>query len=173
MKIKNNIEESYCSFEVSKLLKEKGFGVATSTYYKEPGKLITSFKDSGCSEEEYYFDVTDFYENWNDGAVINKDGNRCYGCSHNIGYVDTYSAPTHAIAIQWLQVNFGIWISIELVDNTRIFNYFPCITTMKDREYNDEDMIDQAKYYYLTELGAKTSQEATEAALLYALTKLI
>jgi hypothetical protein len=32
-----------------------------------------------------------------------------------------------------------------LVDNTKEFYYQPTIWTMKDREYHDEDMIDQAK----------------------------
>ena len=35
MKINNNIEEDYCSFEVSNLLKEKGFDVHCTYFYNE------------------------------------------------------------------------------------------------------------------------------------------
>jgi hypothetical protein len=35
--INNNIEESYCSFEIAKLLKEKGFEAMTNSYYDKYG----------------------------------------------------------------------------------------------------------------------------------------
>ena len=39
----NNIKEPYCSFEVSKLLKEKGFRQNTLCYYFEDGVLPAAF----------------------------------------------------------------------------------------------------------------------------------
>ena len=37
--INNNIQESYCSFEVSKLLKEKGFEVLSKSGYDLKGEI--------------------------------------------------------------------------------------------------------------------------------------
>lgn len=37
--MKNNIKEDYCSLDISKLLKDKGFKVLTKTYYMGSGKM--------------------------------------------------------------------------------------------------------------------------------------
>lgn len=60
---------------------------------------------------------------------------------NDISYVDI----TIADIIMWLYDKHGIWIGVELTDNTKEFYFQPTIWTMKDRDYNDEDMIDQAK----------------------------
>lgn len=57
----------------------------------------------------------------------------------------TYNAPTIGEVLDFIYENFRIWIGVELIDNTIEFYFQPTIWTSKDREYHDEDMIDQAK----------------------------
>lgn len=127
--INNKIQEAYCSFEVSKLLKEKVFGIHVFSYYKNEGKAK--------------FNIFPHYEqepdNWNADS-----------------YIDTYSIPTHALAIEWIRVNFGIWITVGYLGDG----------------YNCT--IQNKKGYTKKAMGNfKTPQEATEAALLYTLQNLI
>lgn len=81
----NNIEEPICSFEVSQLLKEKGFDVPTSNFYVN-GKLLNP---------KYFY------------CPINK-------CNSDFDD-DTVCAPTHSIALEWIRVNFGIDIECRAV----------------------------------------------------------
>lgn len=121
-KINNNIQESYCSFEVCKLLKEKGgiFEHCPVFLYDE-------------------FIAVDPYE-----SMSEKDY--------------TY-IPTHALAIQWLWVNFGVWIVV----------------------YIDTSEFESTKFYFIVEKEENlnfgkywdTPQQATEEALLYVLNNLI
>jgi len=107
----NNIEESYCSFEVSKLLKEKGFKVPTLCYYFEDGVFVkNSYRDTIGMDygREFEIEYEELLGNWNDNFVTKKNGDRCFGCDKSKGYFETYSSPTHAIAIEWLRVNFDI-----------------------------------------------------------------
>lgn len=100
----NNIQESYCSYEVSKLLKEKGFGV--------PNQL--AFTGRGI---------------------------------------------THALAIEWVRVNFGIWI-------------FPDVTTGFE-EWTGTAVKKGSSDLLCRLTPFNSPQEATEAALLYVLNNLI
>lgn len=61
----NNIQETYVSFPVAKLLKEKGFEVPTDRYFKSNGELTINSEDSEGNEREYHFASIDFVENWN------------------------------------------------------------------------------------------------------------
>jgi hypothetical protein len=140
----NNIGEDRCSFEVSKLLKEKSFSVPVNSYYRISGDIRF-------------------------GAATHYDWN------HPKDQDDYYiSCPTHALAIKWIRENFGIHICIHAND-----------------EYTFQFEINNWKWYEpekTNRLGtivlgdnfmATTSElynsvkEATEAAILYTLTKLI
>jgi hypothetical protein len=130
MTINNNIQEDYCSFEVSKLLKEKGFECETRYFSLSDGKVI-----SGANY------------NWN----------QKYDYETN-----QYSRPTHALAIEWIRVNFNIAISTDnLIDNKYYFSY---------RNTNTKNYASRTG---CSEDGYDSPQEATEAALLYTLQKLI
>lgn len=64
--------------------------------------------------------------------------------------------PTHALAIKWLRVNFGIHISVDFDSK----NWFAVITILPNKD----------RHIY----GSSNSPEqATEAALLYTLKNLI
>lgn len=49
----NNITEDYCSFEVSKLLKEKGFAVYCTSLYTEDGKQNDVGNYNGVDDDNY------------------------------------------------------------------------------------------------------------------------
>lgn len=78
--MENNINESHCSFELSKVLKEKGFNV-------------------GC---KYFYHSKDKIESIANKYPLNSELN------------NQYSRPTHALAIEWLRVNFGIWVYVNM-----------------------------------------------------------
>ena len=77
MEINNNIQEKYCSLEVSKLLKEKGFGTPVQYCYDKNDELVL------------YKDVFVNFEN------------------HNTDASEKTSRPTHALAIEWIRVNLN------------------------------------------------------------------
>jgi hypothetical protein len=124
--INNNIQESYCSFEVSKLLKEKGFDCYTTTWHQRGNGIVE--------------DVVGKSDRYN---------------SKGEAYT---SHPTHALALEWLRVNFGIWIMIE-PDTANSRCWFPIVS----KEYVGDGNTD----------FFNTPQEALEAALLYVLKNLI
>lgn len=138
----NNIGEDRCSFEVSKLLKEKSFSVPVNSYYRISGDIRF-------------------------GAATHYDWN------HPKDQDDYYiSCPTHALAIKWIRENFGIHIKID---------WFPTEENLIDWDYSIQkigvDIDEKGNSQYLRDYDPESSfsspEEATEAALLYTLTKLI
>ena len=91
--INNNTQESYCSFEVSKLLKEKGFDTSIPLKtYKNNGQLLhynSLLTNAGIDEILK-----------NPELLFPQDKNSFGICLR----------PTHSIAIEWIRVNFGLWI---------------------------------------------------------------
>lgn len=108
------MKEQCVSYEVAKLLKEKGFDKGTIHYYFEDGVFIqNSIRDSVGMDygKDIEYELDEFYENWNDKFVTKKNGDRCFGCTKERGYFETYSAPTLYEVIDWLEENHGIIIS--------------------------------------------------------------
>ncbi len=93
----NNIQEPYCSFEVSKLLKEKGFDVKWNQHWyfiiKEETKNLIGKLVIGERK-------------WNNGSI-----------SDIANFNDNNYAiqPTHALAIMWIRENFLLNIVISKV----------------------------------------------------------
>lgn len=144
--INNNIKESYCSFEVSDLLKKADFHVPVRTYSNihDKHKLIHEGFDS---------------EYWGDNRI--KDWNAdIIGIKPFTGFM---SRPTHVIAIEWICVNFGIWIYASSKDDFSEWVW-----------RIDFDNWDMYKNKATSELAFyPTPQDATEAALKYVLENLI
>lgn len=139
--INNNIQESHCSFEVCKLLKEKGFNVLSDSFrvLTDCGKEYWQ-KEGFLLHENEYLDVT--------------------SCPyHDVDEDNLILCPTQTIAIEWIRVNFRIWITVEPFDG----NYFKFVIF--------SDSVSSVKDLNLA--NHNTPQEATEAALLYVLTNLI
>lgn len=98
------ITEDYCSFEVAKLLKEKGFNKNT----------ICKYADVGGITERWYDDYRErvLRLNWDEGYLIEplepKDQYEIIG--------DTISAPTHQMAMKWLREWKDIFIEVEYIN---------------------------------------------------------
>ena len=138
------IEEAYVSFEVAKLLKEKGF-------------------DEYC---HYFYDC----ETPNTGYLSNKK----YGESiHNSKVYDgrnLVACPTHQVAMAWLREVHGIFIGISLcqryenkTDNDTIIMFFFELLNLKEKQ-----LINGFSQEY-----THTYEEAVESALKYVLENLI
>lgn len=80
------IKEDYVSYEVAKLLKEKGFDWDCEHYYKLNGEIVRTFHTNGS----YHINSSVLYEH------------QCL-------------APTQAMAMKWLREkhNLFIWISLR------------------------------------------------------------
>ena len=133
-----NLDEDYCSFEVAKLLKEKGFDWMCNGYYN---------KDDENSEP--YFGDGEGADNWNNQAPSVKD----LWCS----------APTHQMAMKWLREK-GIFVEItaisleiitfefeiKVIDKEHGFAFYPKSGCNEKPTY--EEAVEAALKYCLTEL---------------------
>ena len=106
------MEEQLISFETAKLAKEKDFNILQHSYYFEDGEFKeNSLKGTnGYYGEEYEFDLSEFNENWNDKWLTKKTGDRCFGCSKQKGYLETFSAPTQSLLQRWLREVHNIYV---------------------------------------------------------------
>ena len=121
------IQEAYCSFEVAKLLKEKGFNELCFRLIRNDGEVV---------------EVSD--QAWNGMTKKQK--------------AEFYLCPTHQLAMRWLREVKNIHLSI-------------IHSNIDDRGYwfawsNEFGFYESDQFY-------KTYEEATEAALKYALEVLI
>ena len=89
--------EDYCSYEVAKLLKEKGFDKPCACCYKD-GNLKTIWHDT-------FGEVRP--QDWNN---LSQEEYNCNGLSSWFGCI---SAPTHQEANRWLRENHHLWIDID------------------------------------------------------------
>lgn len=125
------IKEDYCSFEISKLLKEKGFDWMCNGYYN---------KDDEYSEP--YFGDGEGADNWNNQAPSVKD----LWCS----------APTHQMAMKWLRERHDL--HIEVIYNPYYKEYKGCMyKNIGEYNYTEfystyEETVEAALKYCLTEL---------------------
>ena len=93
------IKEAYCSFEVAKLLKEKGFdGECETSYY---------ISNKGCENAVSVGDFTKVSP-WREALI---------------------AAPTHQMAMKWLREEYNIFIQISAVLQDQPFglHYRPSI----------------------------------------------
>jgi hypothetical protein len=102
------------------------------------------------------------------------DGEDSFDYSLDLMNGKAIAKPEQHEVVEWLLVEKGIFIGLELIDNTREFYYQPTIWTMKDRDWHDEDMTDQAKRICeWREWQYSTPQQAYSAAFDYIFKELI
>ncbi len=156
------MQEELISFETAKLAKEKGFDILTHSYYFEDGEFREhSLKGTnGYYGEEYEFNLSEFNENWNDKWLTKKTGDRCFGCSKQQGYLETFSAPTQSLLQKWLREVHDIHIKLEyFIDNT-----WDGILIYQDAPYEWDDNTAPVEAE-----NCKTYEEALEICLQEAL----
>lgn len=115
------INEDYCSFEVAKLLKEKGFDWECETSYY--------ISNEGCENAVSVGDFTKVRP-WRDALI---------------------AAPTHQMAIKWLREENGVYIYVEpfITISSEGYNlegYKPWTTTFKRNWFNPLNEIGKAAY---------------------------
>jgi hypothetical protein len=141
------ITEDYCSFEIAKLLKEKGFkqdcDYATSWYAAE------YYKNSAIGE-------------WFEGEhqIIEDIDDKC-----TISYLSDKGifipAPTLQMALKWLREVHNWYIDIRF--NRHYQYYIPIVYNMSGTLESIANLEERPKQY----------EQAVEAALLYVLKNLI
>lgn len=134
--INNEITESHCSFEVVKLLKEKGFDVKCVSYYRTEYSPLNGGVYGSTTVCDYDQVLSDRYNDLDYKHLLR---------------------PTHALAIEWLRVNFNIWISIYI--STGFDGFSAYVVHKKKGGWDSEEF--------------KSPQEAVEAALKYVLENVI
>lgn len=119
--INNNIQESYTSFEVSKLLYDKGFNMITSesNFYGKRGEsgFIKFFKcwvDYTLIHQKF----PDIFKNeilleettTNSSTFWSMESFYLGGDNKDVPH---YHSPTTQTAIEWIRINFGILIYVS------------------------------------------------------------
>lgn len=109
------MEEQLISFETAKLAKEKGFKELCFNYYFEDGVFKENIlkTTNGYYGEDVSFEFDELLENWNSEFLTTKNGDRCFGCSKNRGYFETFSAPTQSLLQKWLREKYMIIVTSD------------------------------------------------------------
>lgn len=137
----NDLHDVEVSPRVSMMLKEKGFEAETYSYY------LDSSDDPSIAPE---LRITNKWRNWNEGE-------------------DAYSAPTHFLALKWINKNFGIWIEVNHITTSGIRRFHVTIWDYKDTEDYQTIHCENGVGYKVWD----TPEEALDAALEYSIEKLI
>ncbi len=146
-------KEQYVTFEIAKLLKEKGFDWQTEFVWYEhlPVSIDWRNKTNQKALDYYYANET-------------TEHNSSYrNCDTKPSYIDgdIYSAPTQQMACRWLREERGIHIYPIPVTG---FNYVVSVYVEQGNKTYDR---------ILSRSGRNAYEEATNAALQYCLTNLI
>ena len=164
------MKEQLINFETAKLAKEKDFNILQHSYYFEDGEFKeNSLKGTnGYYGEEYEFNLSEFNENWNDKWLTKKTGDRCFGCSKQKGYLETFSAPTQSLLQRWLREVHNIYVESyhDLTsDGTKIQFY----TSWGFLQQKDKNGNRNVNGWYDEYNDWKTYEEALEIGLQEAL----
>lgn len=146
--VNNTIEDSYCSFELSKLLKERGMYLDPVTNTKH-GHPVLIHKVEGIR--------TCNIDLWNNGLGGHPKTEKQKWLDGDDEYADYVQKITLSLAQKWVYENFGIWVYIKL-------------------GYGSEFVIQEGKspFNFIYSDGTYNSlQEALEAGLIYTLKELI
>lgn len=130
----NEITEDYVSYEVAKLLKEKGFNESCYTYYDDIDDTINRF-DKG-----YHFNNTSYP----------------WGVPYDVNKAKKYVvAPTLQMAMKWLRRIHNVNIDIVSIWNQKRFEYQVFVVTPKNAKHCYVDNKLYLGYEEATEAGLK------------------
>ena len=140
------ITEDYCSFEVAKFLKEKGFDEKCRAFYKCLPLNPILYKCDTTQMFDYCTNLSLSKYNY-DGEEMN------------------IAAPTHQMTLKWLREKYNILADIGYDD----LDWFWNIISISEKV----PVEDRPKFITQGTACHKTYEEAVEAALKYVLTNLI
>lgn len=161
------IQERYCSFEVAKLLKEKGFKESTQFVWYEhlPSPNAAHNSEIGKPKRDYFY--------WEEESECNSSWtNDCLVPSYISG--DVYSCPTHQSACDWLrQQGYNIEV-IAILDDNKELKWTYKIQFFKQR-YSQSFVTTVAVGVSFDDkkIGNKTYEEAMEEGIKHCLTYFI
>lgn len=154
-------KEQYVTFDVAKLLKEKGFDWKTDFVWYEHLPLSLDWRNKANQKAMDYFYFNETTEH-----------HSCYrNCDKKPSYIngDIYSAPTQQMACRWLREVHNIHIMPTIgcdVDRTPRIFYGAVIASFNKNG-------DICYHNPLDENGYNEPEDAVEAALEYSLKNLI
>jgi len=144
------IKEAYCSFEVSKLLKEKGFPQDYDIYHS----MIYNEEDY---EDEYEVQRMVIETRFVKAGTLS---------SYPVGTPEPKCyAPTHQMAMAWLREEKNIFIVIE----PHTYDY----VNEKNKSYVCSLWVGDNYYEYIESRDYPSYEDAVEAALKYCLENVI
>lgn len=159
-KISNLIQEPFCSVEISKLLKKKGFDCQCDMLHigKEKHNIHRNL-----FKECYGIHICT-------NSQIQEYSNE-YGFKNYLKGKEIITIPTHALAIEWIRINFGYHINTMYMGAELKYSWSIDVISTADSGWTsfgptEEEEKDVA-------LRKNSSQESVEFALKYALTELI
>jgi len=144
------ITEDYVSFEIAKLLKEKGFNESCYTYYDDIDGTINRF-DKG-----YHFNNTSYP----------------WGVPYDVSKAKKYIvAPTQQMAMKWLREEHNIHIELNWDKGNQLYSF----QIWKPGKYQPEiSSLDLWRIYKNDNYpGEWEYEETAEAAIKYCLKHLI
>ena len=141
------ITEDYVSFEIAKLLKEKGFDIPCDNYYDSSGKTPNESVYGGANIETLDYNADPFV----------KSGFHKF---------KTFSAPTQAMAMKWLRDEKNLCIEPyrTACGYLSTISKIPTGSELYAQEYEGDDE-DSGQF--------TTYEKSCEAAIKYCLEKLI
>lgn len=142
------ITEDYVSFEVAKLLKEKGFDEKCQCSYRK--KLVNN---KIVDEEELFISANLMLTN---SELENKSYKHIVYCS----------APTLQMAMKWLRNQHNLHIMVDCIGSK---NYMPTIQFIR----NSKDIKVESDENKIGGNGFDSFEEACESAIKYCLENLI
>ena len=154
------IQEDYVSFEVAKLLKEKGFREWCFKCYG----LAVLYNGADISFDE----ECELKDEGRESEIEYVEGGRLYdyGCNNRDKDAKVWAAPTLWVAMKWLRDvhNYDISICLDSYVESYDNQYYILIRRRKDKYEN----ISPCEQVYFD-----TYEEACEAAIKYCLKNLI
>jgi len=161
------MKADYISFEIAKLLKERGFNESVwQVFYEElPSSLRTAFTKNKKK-------VIDFFYSTKDTEVPSLFSNN----NEIPKYIDTnvYAAPTLQIAMKWLrevhklfiEIDYELYSNVNQEDENEKYQYGIAIKFIKQKEFEEVKRLVLNTLY-------NTYEEAAMDAIKYCLTKLL
>jgi hypothetical protein len=139
------MKEAYVSYEVAKLLKEKGFYLDCEHYYKPNGEIVRTSHTEGSRH-------------------INS----------SVLYEHQCLAPTQQMACRWLREEHKMFISIGVgTDIDDVFGYMPEIYFLEELDSDVGMYGPNVDSETICDFTPQSPEDAIESALKFALTNLI
>ena len=153
------ITEDYCSYEVAKLLKEKGFDESTNFVWYQHLPISLDCRNLVNKKARDYFYTDETTEHHSSYRNSRNKPEYIHG--------DIFSCPTHQMAMKWLREEKNLFIDISFINHytkDEILHTGWCFAVFHLNNFDEP---------YYKDIEYSTYEQAVEAALKYSLENLI